>query len=123
MSGRDEAVPKLRESNNALTTVSAANIRKLTVLPARTSAEKDGVRPSVLVELPLVPPLKLKVPRASSAGLKNVLKVENVIPVGVGTCGVPVPSVHPSFCIQEMENWPAAEGLKMALFGGVAVSW
>jgi len=36
---------------------------------------------------------------------------------------VPVPSVHASFCIQEMENWPAAEELKMALFGVVAVSW
>src|SRR5437899_8938301 len=82
--GRAEAVPKLRESNKALTAVSAANIRKLTLLPARTSAENEGVRPSVKVELQLVAPLKLNVPSASSPALKKLLSVENVIPVVVG---------------------------------------
>ena len=77
-------MPKLRESNKALTVVSAANIRKLTLLPARTSAENDGVKPSVKVELPLVAPLKLNVPKASSPALKKLLRVENVIPVVVG---------------------------------------
>ena len=66
--------------------------------------------------------MKLKVPNASSAGLRNVFNVENVRPVVVGACGVPVPSIQLSFCIQEMANWPAAEELKMALFGAVAVS-
>src|SRR5262249_35024835 len=46
-SGRAEAMPKVRESNTALTVLSVANIRKLIVLPARTSAEKDGVNPRV----------------------------------------------------------------------------
>ncbi len=73
--------------------------------------------------MPLVAPLKLNVPRVSSAPLTKLLRVEKVIPVVVGAAGVPVPSVQPSFCIHESLNCPAAEGLKMALFGGTAVSW
>jgi hypothetical protein len=38
-----------------------------------------------------------------------------VIPVVVGVVGLPVPSTHESFCIQEMPNWPAALVLKKVL--------
>ena len=44
------------------------------------------------------------------------------MPVEPGAIGVPEPSVQASFCIQEMLNWPAAEGLKIKLLGAVAVS-
>jgi len=91
--------------------------------PDRTSEEKDGVRLSDQVELPLVAPLKLKVPRVSSAAPTKLLMVEKVIPVVVGAPGVPVPSVQLLFCIQERLNWPAPEALKMPLLGGMAVNW
>jgi hypothetical protein len=61
------------------------------------------------------------VPSDSSPALRKPGKLAKVIPLVVGTPGVPVPSTQESFCIQEMPNKPAALALKMGLFGAVAV--
>src|SRR5262245_9369454 len=95
----------------------------LTELPAVASAAKPEVRPRVYMLLPLVPPAKESVPSDSSPAPRKEGRDEKVMPVVVGVTGVPVPSTQESFCIHEMPNWPAALALKMALLGGVAVSW
>ena len=74
--GRREVLLKVRESARKLTILSAANILRLRVPPERISAEKDGARASEYMKFPLVAPLKLKVPRASSAPLRKLFRVE-----------------------------------------------
>ena len=105
---------------------------RLTTLPALASVLKDVVKPSVQMSLPLVAPPNENVPSASSPPLRNDGNVEYMIPLPVGTPGVPVPSVHESLTIHLMANCPAEftllppapapKPLKMELFGAVAVS-
>ena len=63
-------------------------MRRLRALPERISEENDGVRLSEYEELPVVAPLKLKVPRVSSAVPTKLLSVEKVSPVVVGAADI-----------------------------------
>ena len=63
---------------------------------------------------PLVAPLNANVPRHSSPAPMNVLwSLVKVMPLAPGAPGVPVPSVHESFCSHAIANRPAAGVLKM----------
>src|SRR5215510_8306875 len=65
----------------------------------------------------------MKAPRVWSRGPWREGRAAKVTPSLVGVLGIPVPSVHASFCVQVMLNGPEVWGLKIGLPGGVAVSW